>query len=90
MGAVTVYAPFPKFGHNPVVCDYRSKFDLDLETDVYDEILLKYLWQRLLSNLECTIESGLGIEILPSLCSNVCKYSHAAIVCESSCCIEVC
>ena len=46
VGAVTVYASFSKCGHSPVVCDYLFMLDSDLDTNVYDEIQLKYLWHR--------------------------------------------
>ena len=44
MEAVSVYVLFLKCGHSPVVCDYLFMFDSDLDTNVYDEVQLKYLW----------------------------------------------
>ena len=46
VGAVTVYVLFPKCGPSPVVCDYLLMFDSDLDTNIYEEIELKYLWHR--------------------------------------------
>ena len=46
VGGVNVYAPFPKCGHSPVVCEYLFDIDCDLEVDVHNEIQLQYLWHR--------------------------------------------
>ena len=46
LGAVKGYTLFPKYCHNPVVCDYLFRFDYGLDTDGNDEIKLKYLWHR--------------------------------------------
>ena len=39
-----VHAPFPKYRHTPVVCEYS--FNSDLNADAYDDVQPKYLWHR--------------------------------------------